>query len=173
MCIGVCISVETLYDVVQRPHLRQVLRMLPEQVQQEIYSPTADNNAIRIFTSNNFKMLQGKIETEAVLYIGVHGRSRAWYVGRTSAGRCRGKKAWNGPAVRWMEHFTANFIRILGQTLRKSRDVEKAWTMDFGCAGDSSWLLFPWFETICKMGKYGEQRVLRLSEGTHVPTSTT
>ena len=121
MCIGVCISAETLYDVVQRPHLRQVLRMLPEQVQQEIYSPTADNNAIRIFTSNNFKMLQGRIETEAVLYIGVHGHSRAWYVGRTSAGRCRGKKAWNGPAVRWMEHFTQTFNRGSRDPARRYR----------------------------------------------------
>ena len=47
MCIGVAVSIATLRDVHKRPALRQVLRMLPEPVQRDIYDDKQQSEAVR------------------------------------------------------------------------------------------------------------------------------
>jgi hypothetical protein len=71
------------------------------------------------FVANNFRLLRGQVETEAILYVGVHARSRCWYVGRTTTNRTRGRDVWFGPAVRWMEHFTDTYSRRSADVARR------------------------------------------------------
>jgi hypothetical protein len=119
MCLGVCNSIHNLRRVDSKPAYRKILRMLPKEVQYEILEGRTDSKALATFIFNNFQMLRGKIDTEAALYVGIHARSKVWYVGRTSINRTRGKKVWYGPAVRWMEHFTSTFARKTGDQARR------------------------------------------------------
>ena len=90
MCIGVCTTVANLREVGSRACLRQVLRMLPGDVQHELHFSGSRPGAMYHFVANNFRLLRGQVETKAILYVGLHARSRCWYVGRTTTNRTRG-----------------------------------------------------------------------------------
>ncbi len=92
MRIGVCISSGTLSDAHACPHLRNVLRILPPDTQRAVYNANLTSASMVRFAWKHMRLLSGEINTEAVLHIAVHSRSRTWYVGRTQQNRQRGRQ---------------------------------------------------------------------------------
>ena len=114
-------AIRTLEGHETRPCMRQCMRILPEGVQRDINNGHFQSDTMRTFVHNNFALLLGKFSTEGVLYIGVHGRPKAWYIGRTANTRTRSAKTWHGPALRWREHFCDTFSRKTGQPARRNK----------------------------------------------------
>ena len=59
-------------------------------------------------------------------------------------------KSYRGP--------TSNFTRLLGQTMRKCRDLRKAWNAPYG---HDCWLRFPWFFIIRNLGDIVQTRMCK------------
>ena len=113
VCIGIAISMQATSDWKSKPYLRNVLRILPREVQKAYFEERFDMDAVVRFTWNNLRLLLGHVQTEAVLYIGLHARTKAWYVGRTQQNRYKGPHVWKGPTLRWQEHFKVTVVEDL------------------------------------------------------------
>ena len=125
MCLGVCISIETLAEAPSRTCKRQAMCGMPVETQKALYRKDFSHCSVTNLIQNNFDLLCGKMESDAVLYLAVHAKSKTWYIGRTTCGRQRAQHVWHGPAVRWREHFHDSFTRTSGTKARRYKAWQK------------------------------------------------
>jgi len=119
--VGITITLSNLLQWSTRPFLRNVLRALPVDVQRCILQGKLDSATMRDFLDFNMQLLHGSAKCEAVLYIALHARCKAWYAGRTKQNRQRGQRQWDGPAARWREHLVDTYRRPSGLEAKPRR----------------------------------------------------
>ena len=85
MVVGITISCGTLLDFDKRPCIKQVLRLVPPEVQKAIYDQKMDSPEMVKFVRNNMSLLLEPTTYEGAVYVALHGKSKVWYIGKTSA----------------------------------------------------------------------------------------
>ncbi len=84
MCIGVAVSIGSLAEPKDPKCIRQAIRLLRPSLRHIIYHNDYKSQDIQHFIRNNMLLLLWDLKTQAALDIGVHGRSKVWYTGKTA-----------------------------------------------------------------------------------------